>query len=179
MAKASEEEGVKRKKSGKGLVLIAGLNLLGLGAVVFFLVTQLDLVDARVIEATKELENRVVEEEPTVVSGELTTNPTSGPTVDIGSVNTMLRTEGEEARLIRLRLVVELDNEIAKSEAEQKLSQLRFYLERVLAAEEISSVQGEELAEIRAKLTRRADAVLSSQRGRVINVWPRGWSFVN
>ncbi|MEE2644882.1 MAG: hypothetical protein VYD19_08100 [Myxococcota bacterium] len=181
MAKSEEEAVDKSSKGSVGLIIIALLNLAGIGGIFFFLTTELQAVDLRVVEATKEIESRVVEEkESTSTSTQFAHVHASGPLVEIGAVSTTLRGEDQKnARPVRLKLVVELDTEAARADAEQKVAQLRYHLGRLLAAQELDGVQGEALAEVRAAMTRRADAVLSSRRGRVLNVWPKGWSYIN
>ena len=174
---AEDEKSKRSFDAGKGLVFIAGLNLIGLAGVFFFLGIQLEQMDSRVDEAEKELSTRIIEKTAQAKTKFLRV-PSLGPVVSLGSIRTTLRTSEEDTgKLVRLNLVVELDSEATRQEAEQKVSQLRYHLARFLSSREISSVKSEALIEVRKAMTRRADAVLSSRNGRVLNVWPRGWSF--
>ena len=157
------------KRSSPLLVVLSLLNILGLAALTFFVFSKFENLNAM----------NPAELGMTADAGvdiEREDDHTPGPMVDLGALTVNLTGRGGRGHLLRTTLQLELDTEEARAEAESKIMQIRYHLTRLLAGRRAEEVKGPEQMEVlRKAMIRRADAILSSKTGKVLNIWPQDW----
>ena len=163
------EESTEKRGGGSKLLLVLSLiNLLGLAGAFGYFFLQVQQMNERVA-SVQELAP-VVDAGVDITDEENLRRP--GPMVDIGSITVNI----SEGRLLKTSLQLELDTEEARAEAESKIMQIRYHLNRLLAARRPDEVIGpDQMENLRKAMIRRADAVLSSDKGKVLNIWPQEW----
>jgi flagellar basal body-associated protein FliL len=175
----AEENSMEATENGgkKLSTVLMILHIIATGVLCFFLF-QMDL-------QVKDLEKRVEEKQVTEAKIEKTGQKlmqeedqgrTMGPLVDIGTIRVNLVGSDNQPHRLMTRLNLEVDSEETRREAESKIRPIRYHLTRLLSSRRPEEMIGPEQMEIvRKSMCRRADAILSSERGKVLNVWPDEW----
>ena len=162
------EESAEKQGGGKLLLVLSLINLLGLAGAFGYFFLQVQQMNDRV--------SSVQELAPDADAGvDLTSEENlrrPGPMVDLGSITVNIG----QGRLLKTSLQLELDTEEARAEAESKIHEIRYHINRLLAARRPDEVIGpDQMENMRKAMVRRADAILDSEKGKVLNIWPHEW----
>jgi len=176
---AADESKVASGGGGKTniiLIVVLAFNMIATLALGYFLMDSKKELSMLKEKEASEKKVKAADVGVVIKENEEEKDSAPGPMVDLGAI--VVNLEGFDGRiyLLKTSIQLELNNEDARREAETKIVQIRWNLQTFLASRKKDEVVGADQMEIlRSAMIRKANATLSSKKGKVVSIWPQEW----